>query len=80
LCHCLRVTQDQVREAVADRGLATVRQVTASCGAGGGCTACHRHIKRVIAEEATSLEPAYSSPAEGTLFGHNLSASVATLG
>ena len=52
VCHCLRVEEEEIRDAIDDGGLQTVRQVTASCGAGGGCTACHRHIKRYLAEAA----------------------------
>ncbi len=52
LCHCLRVSEDQVRESVQIGELQTVRQVISACGAGGGCMACHRHIKRVISEES----------------------------
>lgn len=53
LCHCLRVSYDTVRQSIQEQNLSTVRSVTQACGAGGGCTACHRHIKRLIAEEGT---------------------------
>jgi|GEM_PF-1656060 len=65
LCHCLGVHADEIRQAIDEKELATVRQVTKSCGAGGGCTACHRHIKRFLAEAAAeraaleSAVPAY---------------------
>lgn len=52
ICHCLRVEETEIREVIEDSELQTVRQVTAACGAGGGCTACHRHIKRFLAEAA----------------------------
>ena len=63
LCHCLNVEADEVRAAIDDGGLQTVRQVSQTCGAGGGCTSCHRHIKRMLAQAAaerqaeTALEP-----------------------
>lgn len=60
LCQCLRVYEDEVRQTIADGGLTTVRQVAQSaCGAGSGCTACHRHIRRLLAEAAAecALEP-----------------------
>lgn len=61
ICHCLRVEETEIREVIEDSELQTVRQVTAACGAGGGCTACHRHIKRYLAEaarnRATQVEP-----------------------
>ena len=63
ICHCLRVDETEIRDVIEDSELQTVRQVTAACGAGGGCTACHRHIKRFLAEAArertaqTELQP-----------------------
>lgn len=50
VCHCLGIHADEIRQVIADEDLTNVRQVTKSCGAGGGCTACHRHIKRYLAE------------------------------
>jgi bacterioferritin-associated ferredoxin len=46
------VTEGEIREAIADGELCHVRQVAHACGAGGGCTACHRHIKRYLHEAA----------------------------
>ena len=51
LCHCLNISECEVREAIADHDLQTVRGVAKTCGAGGGCTACHRHIKRLLNEQ-----------------------------
>jgi bacterioferritin-associated ferredoxin len=53
LCRCLRVTEDQVREAVSTCDLQTIRCVTQATGAGGGCMACHRHIRKILNEGAT---------------------------
>lgn len=58
LCHCLNVHADEIRQAIDESGLCTVRQVTQTCGAGGGCMACHRHIKRMLAEAAAERQPA----------------------
>ena len=49
VCHCLQVRESQMRECVTTLGLETVSQVKAHCGAGGGCTACHRRIREIIA-------------------------------
>lgn len=49
VCHCLQVRESQMQECVAMLELATVSQVKAHCGAGGGCTACHRRIREIIA-------------------------------
>lgn len=48
LCHCLKITQDQVEDAVEFHGCDSVEDVTNCCGAGGGCTACHRRIRAVL--------------------------------
>lgn len=52
LCHCLNVAEVEVREAIEVHDLQSVRSVAKVCGAGGGCTACHRHIKRLLNEHA----------------------------
>lgn len=45
---------DEIQQTIDENGLTSVRQVTSACGAGGGCTACHRHIKRMLAEAAAA--------------------------
>ncbi len=52
LCHCLGVSAEEVRSCITEENLSTVRGVTKTCGAGGGCTSCHRHIKRMLQEHA----------------------------
>ncbi len=64
LCRCLRVTEGEVREAVAVSNAETVRGVTQACGAGGGCMACHRHIKRVLAEQQAQIAAEANCPAQ----------------
>jgi len=54
LCHCLNVTEPEVREAIQQHDLVTVRGVAQACGAGGGCTACHRHLKRLLNENTVA--------------------------
>ncbi|WP_145262463.1 (2Fe-2S)-binding protein [Calycomorphotria hydatis] len=49
LCHCFRVTEGEIRTVI-ESGCEDVRDVTRSCNAGGGCTACHRKIRRLFAE------------------------------
>lgn len=66
VCECLGVTEAEVVSAIRERGLTTVRQVTACTGAGGGCNACHPAIRAYLAREARAslrtparpLEPA----------------------
>jgi len=58
LCHCLGLSESDVREAVALDGLDSVREVMENTEAGSGCTACHAAIKRLIRDQC----PASSSP------------------
>ena len=59
LCHCLKVTEEMLVEAVNRFGLQTLNDVRRHTGAGDGCTACHRQIRRVLLEAA---QPSSSSP------------------
>lgn len=68
LCHCLGVHADEIRTCIEEMGAETVREVTRGCGAGGGCTACHRHIKRLILE-AAARERMAAEPALQPVFG-----------
>ncbi|MGC1273272.1 MAG: (2Fe-2S)-binding protein [Planctomycetaceae bacterium] len=49
LCHCLKVTRGEVADAIDLHGCESVEHVTNACGAGGGCTACHRKIRALLA-------------------------------
>lgn len=62
LCRCLRVTEEEVRDAIAVANPETVRGVTQACGAGGGCMACHRHIKRLLAEQHAQIAAEAEAP------------------
>lgn len=64
-CHCLGVHADEIRQAIDEQACGTVRQVTQACGAGGGCTACHRHIKRFLAE----AQAAQLADSRGVVYG-----------
>ena len=54
LCHCLRVTESEIRGAVAVGDLESVKQVMDYTGAGKGCTACHCAIKKIIAAQCVA--------------------------
>ena len=47
VCCCNAVTDETVRAAI-DAGAHTVEAVTAACGAGGDCGACHPMIEELI--------------------------------
>lgn len=48
LCHCLQVSQDSVVDAIDQYRLNSIREVQGCTGAGGGCTACHYRIRRLL--------------------------------
>lgn len=51
VCHCAVVNDAAVRAAI-DRGASTVAEITAACGAGGGCGGCHPVLCRLLGEHA----------------------------
>ncbi|MEX0716814.1 MAG: (2Fe-2S)-binding protein [Planctomycetaceae bacterium] len=51
VCHCLQISEDEVRDAIAIAGCCTLPQVRRCTGAGSGCTACHRRIVELLCEE-----------------------------
>jgi NAD(P)H-nitrite reductase large subunit len=50
ICRCMAVTKNHIEAAIARNGLRTVDAVTEHTSAGGACTGCHRHIRRMLAE------------------------------
>lgn len=48
LCHCLKVTPEEVQQCITATSAETVHEVTRGCGAGKGCTACHCRIKDLL--------------------------------
>jgi bacterioferritin-associated ferredoxin len=61
------VTEVEIRHVIEQSDLATVRQVTHACGAGGGCTACHRHIKRYLHDAQRRAQQTADCPLEVVL-------------
>ena len=58
ICRCLKITEDEVVQAATSLGLQTVTDVRRATGAGDGCTACHRALRRVL----EMVQPSSSSP------------------
>ena len=54
LCHCFGISHADVKESIEQHDLVSVRGITQACGAGGGCTACHRHLKRLLNENTVA--------------------------
>ena len=54
VCHCLGVTESDIRKATATGELDSLRAVMQQTGAGSGCTVCHRAIKAMLAGQCPS--------------------------
>jgi bacterioferritin-associated ferredoxin len=64
VCHCLKVTEEQIVESAVRFGLQTLDEVRRHTGAGDGCTACHRRIRQYLQElnqPSASSSPIFSA-------------------
>lgn len=48
VCHCLQITESTLRDAAAVCPFRSLSQISRETGAGSGCTACHRRLRRFI--------------------------------
>jgi NifU-like protein len=55
ICTCFFVSERTIEKEILSGGLTTVLEVTAACGAGGGCGSCQPLIVELL--EAASSEP-----------------------
>ena len=61
VCHCLGVTEGDVRSVVASGSVQSIRCIMNGTGAGTGCTACQRRINDLLCEDcpqSPSAQPA----------------------
>jgi len=65
VCSCQAVSEKRIVSAIA-QGACTREEVTARCGAGGGCGGCHRRIQSMIRDLSiqASASPAFAEPQE----------------
>ena len=60
VCRCLKVTETALLEALTTMDAKTVREIRRLTGAGDGCNACHRVLKRYLEQHQhayASAEP-----------------------
>ncbi|MCA9114878.1 MAG: (2Fe-2S)-binding protein [Planctomycetaceae bacterium] len=62
VCHCIRVTEAEIENAITDGMAQSVRCVMNQTGAGTGCTACHPAIRRYLANQCPSPSSSASAP------------------
>ena len=58
ICHCAAVNDTCVRAAIA-AGSVSIAEVTATCGAGGGCGGCHQLIQGLLDQATNSSLPGH---------------------
>lgn len=61
ICHCLGVTETDIRSAISTGSVQSIKCVMNGTGAGTGCTACLRRINALLGEgcsQSSSVEPA----------------------
>jgi len=56
VCHCLQVRRSEIKTVADQETLVTVRCIMKQTDAGTGCTACHAHIRRLLAEHAAETQ------------------------
>jgi len=52
VCRCLKVTEEEITDALAVFGIATVKELRHHTGAGDGCTCCHDDLQDILDEHA----------------------------
>lgn len=57
LCHCLRVSEEQVQDAVWINACRSIKDVIDCTGAGSGCTACHCRIAELLEDSGCEVKP-----------------------
>ena len=48
ICTCFGVSEKRIEQAISEKSLRTVREVTRACNAGGGCQSCHPLIEEIL--------------------------------
>ena len=57
ICQCFQVADVTIKRCIAEGDLETIEQVTAECGAGGGCQSCHMLVQLFIDQHHKKLVP-----------------------
>jgi bacterioferritin-associated ferredoxin len=56
VCHCLGITESEIRCSLMEGTADCLRSVMQQTEAGTGCTACHRAIKALIAQQRAQAQ------------------------
>lgn len=67
VCACLQVTERQLRAAVEQAGVQSVRELMRATEAGTGCTACHHQLESCLTRwSRPGPAPCLAGPARDT--------------
>lgn len=72
LCYCLGVRYGTVEEAIVEKQLTKVAQITQHTKAGGGCRSCHPDLKDLLARVKAAEEDGRAEPTERQGLGAKL--------
>ena len=56
ICTCFGVSEKRIEQAIRERSLHTVAEVTRACHAGGGCQSCHPLIVDILEDHWRTVE------------------------
>ncbi|HEX4150572.1 MAG TPA: (2Fe-2S)-binding protein [Pirellulales bacterium] len=56
LCRCLQVSESALCNAIERCPMSNLQDVARETGAGSGCTACHRSIRRFLTQQRQSQQ------------------------
>src|SRR5437588_9807727 len=54
VCHCLQITETVLLDGIATHELKSIKDIRCRLGAGDGCTACHKLLKKYLEEHTQS--------------------------
>jgi bacterioferritin-associated ferredoxin len=52
ICHCLQITETELVTALTVREIRTLQDIRQHTGAGDGCTACHKTLRKYLERHA----------------------------
>lgn len=55
ICTCFFVSEQTIEREIKEKGLTTIREVTAACNAGGGCGSCQQLILEILETSASEI-------------------------
>ncbi|MCF8720676.1 (2Fe-2S)-binding protein [Nitrospina gracilis] len=61
ICQCFQVSDRVIKTHIREENLQSIEEITAACGAGGGCQSCHMLLQLFLDQHHNKLQPAEKS-------------------